>query len=249
MTQIKQIEMGEMTGLRETSRKISAVLSKELHGYVKSLTPLFSPRKVLGEFMAGANKNKVVGAEKNYSMIAEQYKTVMLDAFGHPTKLSSSVPSISNQLVLSPWASIDSFDDLNLTLVSPTRWVLGYDVNYNHQRLLQNHMNGEGQPSIEEIGGYVTSQLVIAQLIDANPGISRLFDGLNFTLSIEFLPKQAGKLPFVVLTAPCQSFRPQDDLVKMASQFSGASSFEEMVSEDAVKEMPNAFQDKLLAQL
>lgn len=249
MTEIKQIEMQEMTGLRDTSRKISSVLSNELNGYVKSLTPLFSPRKVLGEFMAGANKDKVVGAEKNYSLIAEQYKAIMREAFGHASKLSSSVQPLSHQLVLTPWASIESFDDLKLTLISPTRWVLGYESNYNHQRLLQRVMAGEGAPNSDEISGYVVAQLVMAQLIDSNPGLKRLFDGLNFTLSIETLSAQAGKLPFVVLTAPCQSFRPQDDLVKMASQFSGSTSFEEMVGESEVNGMNNIFQDKLLAQL
>jgi hypothetical protein len=249
MTQIKDIKMEEMTGLRESSRKISALLSQELQSYVKSLSPLFSPRKVLGEFMDSANKSRVAGAEKNYVTVSEQYKAIMLDAFGHASKLSSSVPSINNKLILTPWATIETLGGTDLTMISPTRWVLGYDVNYNHQRLLQRYMAGEGAPNSADISAYVISQLVIAQLIDANPGIKRLFDGLNFTLSIETLPKYAGKLPFVVLTAPCQSFRPQDDLVTMASQFSGSTSFEELVSGDAVKEMPHAFQDKLLAQL
>lgn len=249
MTQIQTIKMEQMTGLRDTSRKISSVLSQELHGFVKSLSPLFAPRKVLGEFMAGANKDKVVGAEKNYSLIGEQYKAIMRDAFGHAGKLSGSVPPINHQLVLTPWASIESFDDLVLMLISPTRWVLGYDANYSHQRLLQRAMVGEGAPNSEEISAYVVAQLVLAQLVDIQPGLKRLFDGLNFTLSVETLPEQAGNLPFVVLTAPCQSFRPQDELVQMAAQFSGSTSFEEMVSESSVAGMPNAFQNKLMTAL
>ncbi|NQZ06109.1 MAG: hypothetical protein HRT35_03020 [Algicola sp.] len=250
MSQVKSITLEELPQLRGITSKISASLSQELQGYVKSLTPLFSPRKVLGEFMTSANKDKVVGAEKNYSLIADNYKSIMQKAFGHASKLPSSVPPISHQLVLTPWESLQAFGDTKLTLVSPTRWVLGYDVNYNHKLLLQRSMTGKKDaPSVEEVGSYVVAQLVLARLINTNPGLKRLFDGLNFTVSIETMPEHTDDMPFVVLSAPCESFRPEGDMVKMVSLMSGSTSFEEMVSQESVAQMPNHFQNRILSQL
>jgi len=83
MTPIKDIQLEQMAQLRERSKAVSVILNKELHAYLKTITPLFSPRKVLGEYMQSASRDKVVGAEKNYSIILENYKAVLRDAFGH----------------------------------------------------------------------------------------------------------------------------------------------------------------------
>ena len=51
MSVVKEIDMQQMGQLRNQSQKASQFLDKRLNGYLQTLTPMFAPRKVLGEFM------------------------------------------------------------------------------------------------------------------------------------------------------------------------------------------------------
>lgn len=67
-------------------------------------------------------------------------------------------------------------------------------------------------------------QLVIAR----NPGLEALFADLRFSLRTEFLP-QSGQLPFVTGTSSLPSFRPDDELILAATEFSGVPAFIELI--------------------
>lgn len=246
MANVRDIKMEELTQFREISQKVSSHLLDELTRYLKTLTPLFSPRKVLGEYMAGATKDKVIGAEKNYSMIEERYKVIMRDAFGFSAKLSSVVPVVSNKITLYNWEYLETFDETLLTISSPTKWVLGFENAVNIKRLLQ--MKTENKKLLqEEATAFVVSKLVMAQLIDNSPGLRNIVEGLGFKIIAGKIPECSGDLPYVILSAPFESFRPQDELVKMAAQFSGSSSFGELIDIADIEQMSYPKRDHLLA--
>lgn len=248
MSTVKEIKMEDMTRLRELSRRVASSMSEDVNAYLKTLTLLFSPRKVLGEFMAGGDKGKVVGAEKNFSLIEEQYKAIMRDSFGYATKLSSIVPVVSSKLMLNSWESLEDFDGLRLTITSPTKWVLGYESSVSMKELIQIHAEGGKLPQ-EKASTFVIAKLVMKCQLDNSKGLVRLIEGLGYKLTEEKLPSVTGELPHMVLHAPIESFRPQDDLVKMASQFSGSSTFEELIDEEAINALQNPLKDKLDALL
>lgn len=248
MTPIKEIQLEQMTQLRERSKAVSVILNKELQAYLKTITPLFSPRKVLGEYMQSATRDKVVGAEKNYSIILENYKSVLRDVFGYNAKLSSPVPAIQNELVAEPWVYSDDLDGTVLSFSSPVRWVLSYDCSYDLPRLIAEKLKDE-QPHYDSITPFVLNALVIWLLLENSPGLVRLLEGLGYEVSIERQPKIAGTLPFVVLTSRVAAFRPQNDLVRMVAQFSGSSGFEEIIDVDQIDAIENPLQIKLQSLL
>ena len=175
MTPIKEIQLEQMTQLRKRSKAVSVILNKELQAYLKTITPLFSPRKVLGEYMQSASRDKVVGAEKNYSIILENYKAVLRDAFGFNAKLSSPVPAIQNELVAEPWVYSDDLEGTVLSFSSPVRWVLSYDCSYDLPRLIAEKLKGE-QPHYDSITPFVLNALVIWLLLENSPGLVRLLE-------------------------------------------------------------------------
>ncbi|WP_026375729.1 hypothetical protein [Aestuariibacter salexigens] len=248
MPATKEIQVDKMAELRELSNKVSEYLNKELTGYVKTITQLFSPRKVLGEFMAGNSKDKVVGSEKNFSFLQERYKSIMKDAFGMTAKLSSIVPTVSSKLSLNQWEYIQQIGDKAITISSPTEWVLTYDSSMNINRLLQAKVSGKTL-SQDDVSRLVIDQLTMQLLFENNPGLTRLFNGMGYQVEVRTLADTSGELPYIVLSASVQSFQPQEDVIKMATQFSGSSTFAELIDMDAIENIPHTVKDNLVAHV
>jgi len=244
---VKDIQFEEMARLRELSKRVGSLVSDELRSYVKTVTPLCAPRKVLGEYMQSASRDKVVGAEKNFSLLEERYKSVLRDAFSLPAKLSTPLPAIHNKLALTPWCYSKQLPGASSPLVfySPVRWVLSYDCSYDLHDLVEDRVKGESL-RYEEVSPFVVNALTIWLLFEQSGELKRLLQGLGFEVSVEVLPELSGELPYVVLTSQVPSFRPQDQLVSMVSQLSGGSSFEELVDIDELSQMRFQFRDRLL---
>ena len=234
MASVKKIKTEELMHLRDFTRKVASILSDDANAYFKSLTPLFSPRKLFGELMAGGAKEKVVGAEKNFSFIEERYKLVMKEAFGLPAKMTSVIPQISSRISLSNWRYIEDFNGSKVTLVAPTEWVVCYEAPKSLQEVLQLSLDNKS-PLQEELTSYVLSHLAIQLMFENNPGLRHLIKGLGYELSERTLPEVSGGLVYMVISSPVQSFRPQDELVLMATQFSGNSVFEQLVDHDEIE--------------
>lgn len=243
MTKTKDIQLEQLTGMRETSQQISALLHTALSGYLKTLTPLFAPRKVLGEYMESAFKDKVPGADKTFAKLEERYKTLCRDAFDIAPKLTTPVPNIKNQLSLQPWSYPYTVGDLKLSVRSPLRWVLGYASTYDLGRLVQSHTAGE-KPREEDLKALLLTSLTMAFLLEQNPGLTQVIEGLNFSLSIE-QSVAAGDLPFAVVSAPISAFRPQDEMMKIVAQLSGTPVFEELVDLDEIDALEHPFKTRL----
>jgi hypothetical protein len=242
-TKVKEIQLEQLTGMRETSQKVSQTLHGILAGHLKTLTPLFTPRKVLGEYMESAFKDKVPGADKTFAKLEAKYKELCQAPFDIPAKLGTPVPNIKNQLTLQPWCYPYAIGDLVLNVRSPVRWVLGYSAGYDLNRLLQSHMTKD-KPSPEEVKTLLLTALTMAYLMEMSPGLKELLAGLNFTVSIE-QSSVAGSLPFVVVAAPITSFRPQDEMMKVVAQLSGTPVFEELVDVEEIAALEHPFKTRL----
>jgi hypothetical protein len=242
-TKVKDIPLDQLTGMRETSQKVSQTLHGILATHLKTLTPLFAPRKVLGEYMESAFKDKVPGADKTFAKLEAQYKELCQAPFDIPPKLGTPIPNIKNQLTIQPWCYPYTIGDLELNVRSPVRWVLGYAAAYDLNRLMQSHMSKE-RPRPEDVKTLLLTTLTMAYLLDMSPGLKELVAGLNFSLTIEHAPI-AGTLPFAVVSAPIRSFRPQDDMMKIVAQLSGTPVFEELVDVEEIAALEHPFKTRL----
>jgi len=248
MSKVKEIQLEQLTAMRQASQAISQSLYQTLAGHLKTLTPLFSPRKVLGEFMESAYKEKVPGADRHFAKIEAHYKTLCQAPFAIPARLSTPLPNVANQPVIYPWCyPYPLGGDLILNVRSPVRWVLAYATAYDLTRLLADRLAGE-TPRADDVKILLLTSLTMAALIDLNTGLKELIEGLGFTLTVE-QSELTGDLPLIVVAAPLGAFRPPDDLMKMVAQLSGRGSFEELVDSADVATLEHPLKGRLQALL
>lgn len=246
MTPVKEIDMQSMGRIRQASQKISAFLHQRLNGYVQTLTPLFAPRKVLGEYMESAFKDKVPGADGNFIEIEEAYKSIARDTFEIPAKLITPIANIKNQIETYPWEYHYSIaDDAKrpVIITSPVRWVLSYGGAYNLSDLLDQQSEGE-MPEPDDLKQLMIRSLTLRKLMDLSPSIQQMLEDLRFPVRVETCDA-TGAMPIVVVSADLPTFRPQDDLIETVIQLSGKAVFEELIDLDAIGSLADPFKAKI----
>ncbi len=248
MTTVKEIEMGNMGRLREASQQISQHLQKRLSGYLSTLSPLFAPRKVLGEFMQSAFTDKVPGADNRFVELEESFKTICRDGFDLSAKLTTPVPNIKNQLEIENWQyryQVGGEGGRTATITSPVRWVLSYGGGYTLSDLMEQRAQGQ-EPSGDEVKSLVLRSLTMAKLVEISPAVSELMRDLRFPVAVE-ASVDAGNVPGVVIAAQLPTFRPQDELIETVIQLSGMPVFEELVDLEGIAGLNDPFKDEVLA--
>jgi hypothetical protein len=242
MSLVKEIELAQMAHLRNVSQKISQFLHKRLTAYLNTLTPLFPPRRILGEFMQSAFEGKVPGAEKNFAELQERYKKLCGKPFDLPAKLSTPLPTIKNQLEIYPWEyayQVGQDTSQAIAITTPVKWALSYTSGYSLSRLRSARFGRETHRP-DEIKQFIINVLTMNMLIDTSPGIKQIMGDLRFPLDKEESP-ELGELPFVVIHAALPAFRPQDDIIQTVTQLSGKPLFEEIIDIDAIESLEDPF--------
>ena len=250
MINTKEIDLEQMGPLRDVSQKISQILNARLAGYLATLTPLFAPRKVLGEYMESAFTQSVAGADKNFSEIEERYKSIAAEAFNISSKLGTPLPNIKNELEINPWEYLHQLGTDSSQVVrisSPVRWVLSYAGGYTLGDLLIQRTRNE-TPDVADVKQLVLNSLTIWKLIDLAPDIAQLISDLRFKVSIE-TASVSGLLPYVVLTSEVPAFIPQDELILTVIKLSGKQVFEELIDVDAIGGMADPLVSSLTKQM
>jgi hypothetical protein len=247
MSVVKDIELGKVAELRSMSQKISQSLHKRLVAYLTTLTPLFGPRRILGEFMQSAFEGKVPGADKNMAELQERYKKLIGKPFELPSKFTTPIPTIRNQLEIYPWEcayQVGQAGSQTITLTSPVTWVLSYTSGYSLSRLRATRVGKEPQRP-EEIKQFIINTLTMYLLVSQSPGILQIMEDLRFPLSVQEAP-ELGELPLVVIHSTLPTFRPQDEIIQTVTQLSGTPAFEEIIDVEAVAELTDPFKQKLI---
>jgi hypothetical protein len=244
---VKEIDLEQMGQLRDVSQHIVRFLSNKLSGYLTTITPLCSPRMILGEFMESAYKERLPGADKNFAEIEERYKTIARESFGMPSKMGTPIANIKNQLEAYPWEYLYHLGgDSNQTvrISSPVKWVMAYASGYTLSDLLAQRVEGQ-KPDIGDVKQLMLNSLTLWKLIEKSPEIAQLLGDLRFSVSIQN-SSASGILPYVVLTSDVPAFRPQDDLIRTVIQLSGKKVFEELIDVDGISEIVDPFKTSLL---
>jgi hypothetical protein len=221
--------------LRQMTEAIAGFLRNRLQSHLETLRPLFAPRRLLGKYVD--RKEDVAGSEKAVAQVREKFKEVCGAPFSLTPDLDNDVlASVDSRPELYPWEysyeAKGEGEPRALIISSPVRWVLTYGSGYTLSQLRQ-AVAGKHERRSDDIRQFVVNALVMHLFLAKYPGIAQLLSDLRYQVQMDKCPG-LGALPFVTLSACLPSFRPADNLVLMATRFSGVSNFVELIDVDAV---------------
>jgi hypothetical protein len=225
----------QLAKLREQTEAIAGLLRNRLQGHLETLRPLFAPRRLLGKYVD--RKEDVAGSEKGVAQVREKFKEVCGAPFSLTPELDNDVlAGIDSRPELYPWEytyeAKGEGEPRSLIIASPVRWVLTYGSGYTLSQLRQ-AMAGKHERRSDDIRQFVVNALVMSLFLAKYPRIAQLLTDLRYPMQVDKCPG-LGALPLVTLSACVPSFRPADNLILMATRFSGVSNFVELIDVEAV---------------
>jgi hypothetical protein len=222
---------------REKTETASKILDSHLKSYLDTIKSLFAPRRVLGRHVA--TREDVNISDRMLDQLKQQYGQVVSQApFGLPIDFpEQTLAHLDNLPMVYAWeyhhvAKAGTAEKV-LTITSPVRWVLTYETGAA-PALVRQMLNGKVERRIEALKQFVVNALSMGLLIQAYPGVGQLLSALRYRLQTESLPG-FGRLPFVTVQACLESFRPSDELLLMATAFSGVPAFVELIRADSLQ--------------
>ena len=105
-------------------------------------------------------------------------------------------------------------------------------------------MAGRHERRLDDIRQFVVNALVMNLFFAKYQGMAQLLSDLRFQVNVDKCPG-LGALPFVTLNACLSSFRPADNLILMATRFSGVSNFVELIDIDAVHTLQDPLKPRI----
>jgi hypothetical protein len=242
----KIVTAEELVSLRAKTDHIAHHFQGQFQGYLETLRPLFSPRRLLGRFVGA--KEDVPGSDRALTRLREEFKAVCQQPFDLlPDLDSSDLAFLDNRVELYPWeyshTAKTETESKAVTITSPLRWVLshgsGYTLPQVRQVLAKTH-----ERRTETVREFVTAALVTRLIFERFPGIAALLSDLRYEARIEKCPG-LGDLAMVTITSHVPSFRPPDDAVLMATRLSGVPAFIELVDVKAVPTLEDPLRKRI----
>jgi hypothetical protein len=242
----KALTFEQLAELRQRTEAIAGLLRSRLQGHLETMRPLFAPRRLLGKY--ADRKEDVVGSEKAVAQLREKFAEVCGPPFSLTPELDEDgLASIDNRPEIYPWEySYEAKGDGEpraLTIISPVRWVLTYGSGYTLSQVRQ-AVVGKHERRSDHLRQFVVNALVMYLFLGKYPGIAQLLGDLRYQVHVDTCPG-LGALPFVSVSACVPSFRPADNLILMATRFSGVSNFVELIDVDAVHSMQDPLKPRI----
>src|SRR5262249_60191304 len=110
-----------------------------------------------------------------------------------------------------------------ISMTAPLRWVMSFSPAYTLSQLRQ-ALAGKGERRPEHIRQFVVNALVTQLIITHIPGLVPLFTDLRYQLQTAYAP-DLPNLPLTPITSALPPFRPGDDLILAATNFSAVPAF------------------------
>jgi hypothetical protein len=210
------------------------------------LKPLLSPRRVLGRHVG--SRDDVAGSDVALSRLKELYREGSQAPFGLPLDFpETSLSQMENQPVIYPfeyaYTITSERDSKKITVTSPVQWVISYESGLTLSQV-HSMLEKRIERRTEALRQFVLNTLVMQLLIKAQPNLVQLLTALRYRVEIKSFPA-LGAVTVVTLAAPLTSFKPTDDVILMATRFSGVPAFVELLSLDSL----NNLEDPLRAEL
>ena len=240
----KSVSFDELATLRAKTEALSQFLDQQLKMHVETLRPLMAPQRVLGRYVGG--KDIVAGADHAFTQLKEQFREVA-PSFGLAADLNEDeLSDLENTPDLYVWEythqAKTEHDGKALTLTSPVRWVLTYRSGYSLPQFRQ-AVAGKGERTTRDLRRFVHYALVMQMVIKGHPKLTRLLKDLRYEVAFDQLPG-LGALPLTTVHACLSSFRPADDLLVMATRFSGVPAFIELIDIESIRTLDDPLKSK-----
>jgi hypothetical protein len=229
--------------LRRRTETISKFLQDQLTTHLETLRPILSPERLFGKYVSSAgSKGDAPLWDRMLAQLQLSYKPFSARPFDLPSELDQYwLTLVGSHLTLYPWEysyqAQAGGESKSITMTSPVRWVVSFTSAYTLSHVRQ-ALTGKGERRPEHIRQFVVNALVTQMIIAHTPGLATLFADLRYELQTGSAPELA-RLPLITITSGLPSFRPTDDLIISATNFSGVPAFIELIDVDALPHLPD----------
>jgi hypothetical protein len=237
----------QLLHLRSLTKDVSKLCRTQLRDYLTALTPLFRPRRLLGDHIEGSGRESVPDADQNLAELKDLYARVCARPFDIRPELPMPLESVSTQIQLYEWEYAHEVradrDRTTINVVSPMTWVLGYSSTYTFP-VMREMLAAKQERNEESVRSFVLRAGIMHLLFAKNPTLATLFQGLRYQVEVRKSP-QLGELPLVTVSAPLRTMRPPDEVLLMATSLSGRTVFEEVLDGTSGSRIRDPLQEQI----
>jgi hypothetical protein len=241
------ITMEELGDLRAKTEAVAQLLREHLMSSILTLRPLLAPGGMLGEHVRSGDKDDADHAERDFNELKKRFSNSAGKPFSLPKELKIDPISIEGRLEIHPWeyshTLSDPAGDKVITMTCPLRWILVYRSGYSPSELRKLVLAQENRRA-DDVRQFLTSAIALDMMLEQRPEIVRLLSELRYEIKVG-TASGFGNLPLVTVTACLPSFRPSDDLIRTAIQFSGVSAFIELLDLDAISRIKDPMKERI----
>jgi hypothetical protein len=239
----------ELPELRRKTEAISKFLQDQLSSHLETLRPILSPERLFGKYVGAAGvKGDAPAADRALAQLQQSYRPFSGPPFNLPSEFDPYwLTLVGSRVSLHPWEyahpARTERESKTITMSSPVRWVVSFSSTYTLSHVRQ-AVAGKGERRPEHIRQFVVNALVMQLMMANTPGLLPLLADLRYQLSTDSLP-DLPKLPLTTITSGLPSFRPPDDLILTATNFSGVPAFIELIDVDALYALPDPLKARI----
>ena len=245
----ESLNVEQLLHLHTLTKDVAKVCQKQLRGYLDTLALLFRPRRIFGDAIEGAERESVVGADRNIAELRELYRKVALRPFDLRPELSLPLESVSTQMQLYEWEYLHQTKTdrgwRSIKVTSPLTWVVTYSSNYSLPMFRQ-VLAGQEERDAEAVRAFVLRACLMHLHFAKFPAIAELLAGLRYRVEVRNSP-ETGDLPLVTVSAPFSTMRPPDSLVTVASGLAGGASFAEVLDLGSAQNLKDPLREQIAA--
>ena len=244
----RTVTFQELPAARRTTEAISQYLQQRLSTYLDTLKALLAPERVFGKHVGG--KGDVMGVDKAVNQVAQSYREVAGKPLELPREFDPEwLAGTGSRLELHRIEYVHTASANNtakpIHITSPVRWILAYGSAITPFQALQIAAGKERDQS-GALRQFAVNALVMQQVLARYPGLAEIFKDLRFELRIEHFP-DTGKLPFATISSFIPSYRPSDELILTATEFSGVAAFIELIDISALDTLRDPLKQQIEA--
>jgi hypothetical protein len=239
----KTLTFQALPDLRRKTEIVSKFLQDQLLAHLETLGPILSPERLLGKYVGSAgSKGDAALWDRRVHQLQLSYRSFTARPFDLPSEFDPYwLTLIGNHLTLYPWEYVfearAGAESKSIAMTSPVRWVMSFTSAYTLSHVRQ-ALAAKAERRPEHMRQFVVNSLVTQFLIAQTPGLVPLFGDLRYQLRTDSA-SELGGLPLTTITSGLPSFRPSDDLIVAATNFSGVPAFIELIDIDALVDLPD----------
>jgi hypothetical protein len=232
--------------LRKLTRAIADLLRGEMKEYISTLSYLFRPRTVLGDFVQSGTREAVPGADRAFKELQALYESIAgAKPFNLPKELPAPVeiisPTVETSAVEYAHLARSDREAKKITVTSPLKWVLHYS-GYAPRRLWALMADPARTP--EQVQEFVVHSLVMNTVVARQTGLLKILHAVHFPIQSARREELYG-LPTPYVTCSVTTVRPPDEVILESTDVSGMNAFEEVVNLEDIVNLRNPFKDRL----